>query len=228
MRLLIKFPTPLTRFSFRQFCSSWPRSGSRISWAGTWPPTPPSGAPSPRPWSTASSPGWPASSGARSSSSGTWGSRWVLITELDLHSIELRKWACCEALKCTTERLRRKMRHAPSYFYFPIENQFQKINIAGIRQWPVERCGLCDQFSVCSNHRAQNKSILWRKLPSMKIKFIPLSPALSRPRWKLEQTTWDQIQYPTDINVALPLAAGRFTFKTPHTISDLTRLYSDI
>ena len=79
MRLLIKFPRSLTRLSSPQFCSSWPHRGSRTSWAGTWPPTPPSGAPSPPPWSTASSPGWPGSSGARSSSSGTWGSRWAKL-----------------------------------------------------------------------------------------------------------------------------------------------------
>ena len=71
----------------------------------------------------------------------------------------------------------------------------------------MERGWLCHQLAVCSHDRAQNKSFLWRKLPPMKIRFAPFSSAL-------EQTTWAQIQYPTDINVSLP-SAGRFAFITP-------------
>ena len=45
-----------------------------------------------------------------------------------------------------------------------------------------------------------------------KLNLCPLPPALSRPQqWRLEQTTWDQIQYPTDINVALPPTSQEFT-----------------
>ena len=73
-------------------------------------------------------------------------------------------------------------------FISPYSSHMMTMLISGVREWPVECCGLCDQFSVCRHHRAQDKSILWRKLPSVQIKFMPPSPC-SLPSTAVETRT---------------------------------------